>query len=258
MKKLLSIAVAAAAVIAAPAHATIDFGWGQGMADNSEALFFAWSPTLQASYVQDLGLTVGSLMANPGQGFSANVQDAYAPLAGANDLRWAVVAFGIANSGDFAPGAEKLLTTVQANKDSATTWEGMISDDLDNARSYYINYIPVLNSLAGHSVANGSSYATAAQPFEYLLGSRNPQTNLNGKLPTTYGNPVNVDSSFWYITSGDEFDITTPVLAERLVTTWRFDGTTVSTVTAVPEPASVALMLAGLGTVGLLVARRRG
>ena len=91
----------------------------------------------------------------------------------------------------------------------------------------------------GLAIGAGAVQLSASSDFAQYSGARADQTSFVG-YKALVSNVAN-----WTDSGNGIFATSVP-------------NTTAFTVTAVPEPESYALMLAGLGAIGLLIARRRG
>ena len=279
--KILKIAAAVALVAAAaPSMAKITI-----LAENTNELVLnVWSVSQQASYTQDLGLTLGAMLAggmsNAGYSFSAAVTStltSQAALANASDLRWSVTVFDTA--GDFQPDATRLLTTYNpatAPGGFVPTGPGsniaagpaIVAADIQSSQATWEAFISNVNQVGGHTAAgNGSSYSTpSTNALGYLLNFDAPAGNMQGFLQNfDTGLAQGASSNFYYFTGGDADFADSPAKILQFKNsanngTWTFDGSTVSYTLAaavpVPEPESYALMLAGLAALSMLAKRR--
>jgi hypothetical protein len=151
-------------------------------------------------------------------------------------------------------------TPSQANITSVTS-----SNSLSTAPANF-NYFSIeSNALGTHATnAEGANTATSGQaylgtvmkgnfaslPWSYL-SDVGATTNLF--LTQQFGNPV-----VYQIGQGGTFSTVDTLLAQG-ATTVAFNGSTltINAVTPVPEPSTIAMMLAGLGLVGSIARRRR-
>ncbi len=265
MKLFKLSAVAALVAATAPAFATIaqDFT-SQG---NSELFLNVWSTSAKANYVLDLGITLDNFRANgnsaAGYNFSAAVDAVYSgsALAQATDQKWAVAVYDV--QGDLTPGTLQLMTTVESDVDPLAS-PVLDGQGLQNGTASWFSWVANTNGRGTHfTQANGSSLVTSADPAAYFLSNGNPAGTFNNNAFFNQGNKVGTSSKFYYFTSADQDFSDTPAEVDLFgnaqhTGTWSFNGSTVSyTLTsAVPEPESYAMLLAGLGALGLVIRRR--
>jgi hypothetical protein len=253
MKFLNTAAVAALVVAAVPSFAAISLDKG-----NSEMTLTVWSVGAQASYLQDLGITLDAFKAGPASfnGFSAAVTSeltSHVNLSSAADLQWMVAAYQL--NGDLTTGTLQLQTTVNA----ATAAPSVTGARIQDGTATWFDYIATNNfRTSQNSVANGSSYSTPGSSA-YFLSDGGPTGNNNNNLSFSQGNAQNIAANFWYFTPSDPDFGDVDATGIKYAGQWKFDGAAVSyaSPSPVPEPQTFALMLAGLAGLAQLV-RRRG
>lgn len=257
LKKLAAALALAAA--GAPAFAAIGGG------NNAELFFVVWDETA-GSYTKDLGVTLDSLLSS---GASLNVAvagtawNSYlaadtnladgAPLDPAG-TRWAIFAVdgqsNIQPSGDFRYLTTATNGTVPAMPTNADF--NTITQQLGG------NYLAAVNATGTHSSANGESFNAAGSAAAY------DESSWFGTVGVTAGNVIGAAGAsqgvklFEYENSS----LTQLFLQPNARGPFNgagasFDGTNLSlSVAAIPEPGSIALLLAGLSALGF-VGRRR-
>ncbi len=255
--KLKHIALAAMLAATGVANAAIDDGAG----GNGELFFSIWDDN--GSYTRDLNLTIDAFQAEIAAVGDINlsfVNDATftSYLAGVADtslLKWNILATD-------QSGARRIIQTYGQSVD-LTSPDYFVQND--NTRTNALNAglfaLQVNEAAAGaDSVAVGSSSgAWAGNPdtFGQNIATFNPFDNSGTIANSSYASGLNltrVDAK----ATGIAGSLYTQYLDSDNAVRAYFDGNAlnIAAVTAVPEPESYAMLLAGLGLMGAIARRR--
>lgn len=259
MKFNLKSIVAAVAMTVASASAMAGIA-GPSSAGGSELLFYEIDMTAKVSYVKDLGITFSQLMNSPVT-FSANIAgDAnYQSFLGAStaaNRRWGVIGYESVNA---LAGGFSLLTTARNNTvPSLTSSPKQTNGNLAGTEGIYNNFAGALGDLSSTTV--NSSYFAAASNTSASNWAQSFKTNVGGKLKFNTDLTVGTVGKIYELTTSDEDTTLVPnlttVLDGSVGRNVSFDAATIS-VSAVPEPETYGMLLAGLALVGTIARRRR-
>lgn len=260
--KLKMIAAAALAALSLPSFAAIE------TIDNAELVLVVWDGT--ASYAKDTGLTIDQLVASSssasGYTFTLDLSTlggtAWTQFVGtdgvlASDTRWALVATDVNPANSLVPNDLRLLSTLSPGTVFSNYLNLDWSVSMQQVGEKFININATGNHTTNNFAFNGESYN--------LLGTLGyfPPSDALGSLNFNMSNAVGATSNLALTTSSDEFDGFAAISGTRLGNSQGFgvagfNGTTLAyTVAAVPEPGSVAMLLAGLSAIGFVGSRRR-
>ena len=267
--KLKMIAAAALAATSLPSMAAIQ-------TDNNAELmlvvFDALSGTPSdpgiASYALDLGISMDDFITNSklasGYSFSrdlssSSVFDQYksaVTLLPAVNTKWAIVALDVVDPGSLAVGDLRMLST----KTSGTLFSNFSNGDWAVSMQQVGGKVLDINGTGTHitsQASNGESFNTKGSAAYF------PPSDVLGSLNFDMGVAVGTTSNVWLSQRGNDFDETTAISGfgqgnAAGLGIASFNGSVLTyTVAAVPEPGSVALLMAGLGALGFVARRRR-
>lgn len=254
---LKSIAAAVVMVVAASgAHAKID----NGALGNGEMMFSAWDGT--TSYVYDMNTTIDafetsfSAAGNVSMAWGADFTSSYSDwLSTANTatLKWSVLAVD-------SDAERRILATVGAATLPALNANADVlrSAVLGVQTGYLNNLNPLLGNDNSYVTTSNASAGYAGKVGDKVYAKMNFDTSgdiSNNSYATgmlfekTLANAGGIAKG----TNNAYVDGTTPVRA------WVGSDNTlhIAAVTAVPEPESYAMLLAGLGMIGFMARRRK-
>ena len=243
LKKFSALAAIAAATIA-PAQALTLAQWDFNSvpADGSAATgtLIAAIGAGTASLVSGTTSTFASGDANGGS------TDPVTAATGTNDSGWNITTYAAQGTGNGLHGAQFLVDTTGFG-DVLVRWDQRLS----NTTSRYTQFQYTTDGTTFVDAASGlftgaagdTWYNNRSVDLSGIAGTAN-NANFGFRIVAAF---APTSSGYVAATTGSSYATTG---------TNRFDMVTVN-VTAVPEPESYALMLAGLGAIGLLVARRR-
>lgn len=248
--KTLAAAVALA-VAAGSASAAIDIG----QTGNGELFFSAWDG--QTSYNFDMGMTISGYLAEfntsgkvnlewkEDKGFSSSYQS-WLGTADTAKLQWSVLALD-------GTSTFRILSTVDGSLPANNNQGNNLASALTSAQSYVANVNGVIgtNSSLVTTSTSANTYAGKIGPkffntFNFdTAGSvaNNSYASGLGFEATSFKSTTAAGTNVAYVDEG------------VAVRAW-VDGNNTLHIAAVPEPSEYALLLAGLGLMGV-VARRR-
>lgn len=286
--RLKSLVAAVAVASTAPAFAAISPGAPQTGANlpyngNGELFLTVFDSGAKISYTLDLGVTQNDFFAAAqglDAGYSRNwaVGDAnftsFLGQSSVASLQWAVLA--IDQTGGTTPGGVRLFSTLkngQASEFPLFTNQ-LFSQGMGSTQAG--TFFNAINTTGTHGAVgqalnygvNGSSVNKDADSGNSYFGdgSVGLSSNLNGNAPFSVANAVGESSAFYYIrrSSTNQLDsVAFSTFANRggdAVFSFADTGSGYAlnyALAPVPEPESLALLLAGLGVVGMVVRRRR-
>lgn len=252
MKFALKTIVAAVALTAAVgAHAAID----NGTTGNGELFFNIWDAN--GSYTFDLNKTIDSFQSDVAA--SGAIDQSYALsnfgtfLAGVADT--SVLKFNLVAADK--SGAYRLLTTFTVANSPTTTSDSIRSVTANGVNGFATSVNTLIGAADNLSVASNSVAWAGKTSFKDnpagLLGFSNAGTLSNNSYASGL-NFMRIDAA----ATGVANSTYTPYTDGSPVHVWvDTSDSTLHIAAAVPEPESYAMLLAGLGMIGVIARRRR-
>jgi hypothetical protein len=250
----------AAAVVMAVAAAGANAAIGNGADGNGEMMFSAWDG--QTSYVFDMNTTIDafetsfSAAGNVNMAWGSDFTSSYGDwLSSANTatLQWSVLAVE-------SVAERRILATVGAATLPALNGQ---ADNLRSAitsvqTSYLNNLNPLLGSNNSFVTTSTASAGYAGKVGDKVYAKMNFDTSGN-LSNNSYANGMAFEMTRASASGIAKGTNTAYVDGSTAVRAW-VDGDSVlhiAAVTAVPEPESYAMLLAGLGMIGFMARRRK-
>ncbi len=264
MKHIAAATIAAcAAAAAAPAFAGIGTGaLDNSTANNAELVFVLFDEG--RSFTKDLGITLQSFLATANTSFTSSLASAnFSTYLGADTnlfdgtktsgTRWALLAV---NSEPFAANSGRvLLTTLDPTQGPTSINNGDWFQGVETLGAKFNDLSQVMNANGTANLTvgtNGDAYTAAGSQGYFNDGG------LNALGFSYYITNVVGASSAAYIESETTDTAEPPISATAVAGRFSFNGTQLAyTVSAVPEPGSLAMVLAGFGALGFVSRRRR-
>ena len=251
--KALIVAAVAAMSVSGAANAALT----TGATGNSSLILAVWDVTNKVSATFDLGFDyagfgVGATNSATSASWdlaSGDYSSAWSALTG-SDLRWGVVATDYKGSISEA-GSLGFITTYKAGQTLPTA---LRMAQLGSPLAQFDNYLTANNSRGNHaSVENGASLSDTGMGYAANYFTGNKLFNFGPVVLDSVGNEQGVVQYFSAVGSTGrltyvEYDAVFKLNANGLLT---------YTVAAVPEPETYALLLAGLGLLGVAARRRK-
>jgi len=257
MKLIKLVAALGLAAVSASSFAVVGYGSASGA--NGELLLSVWDAAGSKSYTFDTGVTTGSFLASSSTTpFSITLDSSYttflSTVADPSQLLWAV--FG-------TNGSTKQFSTVtvglETEADDGTGHSTTAGGDMLNQIGNESSYIQAVNGLGSHPLpGNGNAVAAGAGNTAYFGTS--PQDG-SSFLTFTNTNAIGVGAKIGYFTDVNDLAPATGVLQAGTLTFGQAGANFALSysvpVAAVPEPGSIALVMAGFGVMGLVARRRK-